>query len=81
LHRNILIAENRISGFAGTSILLGDMRDAVVRDNHIDIGPERAPAMRRPEGIILRNTAGVHLENNTVVEASPVDAPPFPRNP
>jgi hypothetical protein len=81
LHRNILIAENRISGFAGTSILLGDMRDAVVRDNHIDIGPVRAPATKPPTGIALRNTAGVHLENNTVVEASSVDAPPFPRNP
>lgn len=71
LHRKILIAENRITGFAGSSILLGDMRDAVVRDNQIVLGPMRAPAVKRPESIVLRNTEEVRLENNTIVEAAP----------
>jgi hypothetical protein len=73
LHRAILIADNRISGFGGPSILLGDMRDSLVRNNHVVVGPVRPPLSKRPEGIVLRNTANVRLEDNTVVDASRVD--------
>lgn len=71
LHSSILVADNRISGFSGTAILLGDMRDAVVRGNQITLEAAHSPRGRRPEGIVLRNTENVRLENNTVVPAAP----------
>jgi hypothetical protein len=71
LQRNLLIADNRIEGFAGPAMLLCDMQDAVVRDNRIALpAPLTHPGVK-PDAIVLRNTSGVIQENNVVVATAP----------
>jgi hypothetical protein len=71
LHRGLLITGNEITGFPGTAILLGDLQNAVVRDNRIAPAPPLPPAPAGAEPVVLRNTAAVRLDSNTVVNSKP----------
>ncbi len=68
LHRNLLIADNEVSGFDGPAIVLRDTQNAIVRNNNIvniSIPPLGETHL---EPITLGNTDAVRLENNTVKE-------------
>lgn len=67
LHHNLLITGNEITGFPNPAILLHDVQNAVVRDNHIVC----APGIHRLDPITLSNTATVRLENNSIKEPKP----------
>lgn len=68
LHRNLLIADNEISGFDGPAIVLRDTQNAIVRNNNIVNAPTPPPGETHFEPITLGNTDAVRLENNTVKE-------------
>ena len=70
LHRNLLIARNEISGFAGPSILLRDCENVVLGDNRIDdCTPSHEP-------IVQSNCANVAEKGNQVVRTGPCPAAP-----
>ena len=69
LHRNLLIADNEITGCPAPAILLRDMQCAVVASNHIATAPPRASPANAPEPIKLVNTVAVQLKNNNVTQA------------
>ena len=63
LHRNLLIAENQITGFSGPAIDLADTQDAVVRGNRI--------VTADPNPVMFSNTANVSAENNPIRGSEP----------
>jgi alpha-L-arabinofuranosidase len=69
--RHSLIADNRIEDFVGPAMLLCDRQDAMVRDNRIVLSSPLARQGVKPEALILRNTADVIEENNSVVATPP----------
>ena len=71
LQRHLLIADNRIEGFAGPAMLLCDVQDAVVRNNQVVLPSPLARPRVKSEALILRNTADVIEENNSVVATPP----------
>ncbi|MCX7011235.1 MAG: right-handed parallel beta-helix repeat-containing protein [Candidatus Sumerlaeota bacterium] len=71
LQRNLLIADNDISGFPGQAILLRDAENVVIRGNRIALN-EPAPAEdAEAKAIVQANTDGVTLEGNVVTNPSP----------
>lgn len=69
LHRNLLIADNEISGLLGSSnILLCDVHNAVVRGNTLAPVP---PGPKRIDPIMLLNADSVLLKKNTIKDPNP----------
>jgi len=66
VHRDLLITGNEIINFSGPAIWLKDARDALVSGNRLEWrGGDTAPAAP-DEPIVLENTEGVRLENNSI---------------
>ena len=52
-------------------ILLGDIQNAIVRDNRIVVAPPLGVTAKRAESVSLANTEAVRLENNAIKEPEP----------
>jgi hypothetical protein len=65
LHRNLLIADNDITGCSSPAILLCDVQNAFVGHNRIVPVTSAVPGKKPTEPITLVNTAAVRLENNS----------------
>ncbi len=69
LNRNLLIADNNISGCPAPAILLRDTQCALVVGNSIATPTPRESKAKESEPIKLVNTTAVRLKNNNVTQA------------
>ncbi|MFM7185444.1 MAG: right-handed parallel beta-helix repeat-containing protein [Planctomycetota bacterium] len=66
LHRNLLITGNEIINFSGPGIWLKDAENALISGNRLEWRSGEKAAATPDEPIVLGNTEGIRLENNTI---------------